>query len=119
MSEKIITLKTNGEFRRLYGRGKSYVHPLLVTYFLRNRTGIARIGITAGKKIGNAVARNRARRVIREAYRHILPDIAVAKNRGWDIVFVARAKTCRVKSTQIKGVMRKHLKEAGMLSGNK
>jgi len=118
MSEKIITLKTNGEFRRLYGRGRSYVHPLLVTYFLKNRTGIARIGITAGKKIGNAVARNRARRVIREAYRQILPDLALTRSRGWDIVFVARTRICTAKSTQVKGVMKKHFQEAGLLLNN-
>ena len=113
MAEKITTLKTNGDFRRLYARGKSYVHPVLVTYLLRNRAGINRIGITTSRKIGNAVTRNRARRVIKEAYRQLAPDLI--PGRGWDIVFVARTKTSEVKSTQIKGVMRRHFKEAFLM----
>ena len=113
MAEKIVTLKKNGDFRRLYARGKSYAHPVLVTYFLKNRAGIDRVGITASKKIGNAVVRNRARRVIKEAYRQLLPYLS--RERSYDIVFVARMRTCTSKSTQVREAMRKHFKEAGIL----
>ena len=52
----------------MYGRGKSYVHPHCVLYVAKNRAGaIARIGLTATKKVGHAVQRNRARRVMRAA----------------------------------------------------
>ncbi len=47
----------------------------------------SRLGITTTRKLGNAVTRNRARRVVREAYRthrELLP-------RGWDLVVVVRA----------------------------
>ncbi len=47
----------------------------------------AGVGFTATKKIGKAVARNRARRRLREAARHLMPRFASA---GWDYVFVAR-----------------------------
>ena len=50
-------LKLNSDFRRTYGRGKSAADPVLVTYALRNRYGVMRIGITTGKKLGNAVER--------------------------------------------------------------
>ena len=63
---KIQTLKTNSDFRRAYLRGKSYTNPALVSYVVKNNAGLCRIGITTSKKIGNAVQRNRARRVIRE-----------------------------------------------------
>ena len=108
---KIETLKLNKDFRRLYGRGKSFVHPVLVTYIMRNRTGCCRIGITTGKKVGNAVQRNRARRIILAAFREIFPAVSD----GYDIVFVARSKTPFVKSTDICKVLIKQLKEAGAI----
>ncbi len=108
---KIETLKLNKDFKRLYGRGKSFVHPVLVTYIMRNRTGYCRIGITTGKKVGNAVERNRARRVILAAFRQLLPEITG----GYDLVFVARSKTPFVKSTDICKVLERQLKEAGAI----
>lgn len=108
---KIETLKLNKDFKRLYGRGKSFVHPVLVTYVMRNRTGYCRVGITTGKKVGNAVQRNRARRVILAAYRELIPQISG----GYDLVFVARSKTPFVKSTDICKVLAKQLKEAGAI----
>lgn len=104
------TLKRNGEFRRLYGRGRSFVHPLLVTYVGRSRGGAIRIGVTTGKKIGNAVRRNRARRVIMAAFRACLPQVKP----GYDLVFVARTRTPGAKSTEIRAVMQRQLREAGL-----
>lgn len=46
-----------------------------------------RIGFTASKKIGNAVARNRAKRRLREIARKLLPSHG---RPGWDYVLVAR-----------------------------
>ncbi|HZK38558.1 MAG TPA: ribonuclease P protein component [Clostridia bacterium] len=108
---KITTLKQNRDFRRLYGRGKSHTHPALVTYVLKNRAGVCRIGITTGKKLGCAVERNRCRRIIKEAFRQNAPLCSG----GWDIVFVARHKTKRLKSTRIESIMREHLKASGII----
>lgn len=108
---QIETLKLNKDFRRLYGRGRSFVHPALVTYCMKNRAGNCRIGITTGKKVGNAVLRNRARRVILAAYRDLIPFI----DGNYDLVFVARAKTPFVKSTDIKKVLQKQLSEVGAI----
>ena len=58
------TLTKNKEFSRIYARGKSYVHPNLVLYVAKNRLGYTRIGLTATKKVGHAVQRNRARRIM-------------------------------------------------------
>jgi ribonuclease P protein component len=99
---KTDTLKTNSDFRRTYARGKAYTNPALVTYVLKNRAGICRMGITASKKIGNAVERNRARRVIRAA-----AEMLPTPSRGYDIVFVARTKTIYKKSTEIRLLMQK------------
>lgn len=61
-------LNRNNDFRRIYARGKVQAGPILVTYVCKNRAGRPGVGITVSKKVGKAVRRNRARRVIREAY---------------------------------------------------
>ena len=44
------TLNKNWQFNRVYGRGKSYVHPHCVLYVAKNRLGYTRIGLTARLK---------------------------------------------------------------------
>ena len=68
------------------------------------------MGITTSKKIGNAVERNRARRIIRAAFRDNLPYL---KN-GYVFVFVARFRTKHLKSTDISAIMSKQLSKAGV-----
>lgn len=104
----ILTLKENRDFHRLYKKGKSFLSPLLVTYILKNKSDNLRYGITTGKKIGNAVKRNRARRVIRAAFKECAPNL----KSGYDIVFVARGKTPFVKSTKVKSTMEYQFKKA-------
>ncbi len=110
LNEK-ITIKENKDFSKLYRKGKSFVSPVLVTYVLKNKTNNLRYGITTGKKIGNAIKRTRARRVIRAAYYELYPQL----KQGYDIVFVARGKTPYVKSQIICKAMKQHLKSAGVL----
>lgn len=107
----MISLNQNSDFRRVYNRGKSFVDPVLVTYVMPNRAGNIRVGITTSKKIGKAVVRNRARRVIRSAFLELYPKLS----RGYDIVFVARGKTPYRKSTEIEQVMTRHLSSAGVV----
>lgn len=111
MEEKIIPLTKNSDFRRAYARGKSYVSPVVVVYVLKNRVRARRVGITTSKKIGNAVQRNRSRRVIREAYRELAPSV----KKGYDLVLVARGRTPFVKSTEVARCLEKQLRAAGVL----
>ena len=104
------TLCENKDFRTLYYRGKSQVHAGLVTYVRPNRVGHPRIGITTGKKVGCAVQRSRARRVIREAFRPLFPLCG-----GYDIVCVARTRTPEMKSTTLAPVIHRHLQELGVI----
>ena len=109
-----LNLRLNKEFKRAYGRGKTFVDSAVVVYVLKTKRQQCRIGITTSKKLGCAVERNRARRVITAAFRACLPDIAV----GCDIVFVARTRILKRKSTQIAEVFRKALAEAGVCEEN-
>ncbi len=105
-------IKNNCDFRRIYGKGKSFQGPALVSYVMKNRAGICRMGITTSKKIGNAVERNRARRVIRAAYSMIEDKI----HGNYDFVFVARSKTKYIKSTQLAVLMLSQLEQAGVIN---
>ncbi len=109
-----VTLKSNSDFRRLYNRGISITDPALVIYYQKNRAGICRIGITTSKKIGNAVERNRSRRVLREAFRCVCPNVLPQ----YDIVLVARSKTKFVKSSRLAEIMLKKFGEQGMLKAD-
>ncbi|HIW53599.1 MAG TPA: ribonuclease P protein component [Candidatus Ruthenibacterium merdigallinarum] len=103
-------LTRNNEFARAYARGKSFVHPYVVLYVNKNRCGHTRVGLTATKKVGNAVARNRARRVLRAA----LFETLAADVGPYDIVVVARGVTPKLKSTKLVPVLRKLLAKAGL-----
>lgn len=109
--DRFTTICENYLYRRAYQKGKSYVSSGLVTYVLKNRVKKLRVGITTSKKIGNAVCRNRSRRVIREAVRQLGNAIPP----GYDLVFVARTRTHACKSTDIAKMMRRHLEEAGVI----
>ncbi len=112
---KRLTVKSSRRFRAVYKRGSACVSPELVTYVLKNRSDKKRYGITAAKKIGNAVTRNRARRIIRAAYFDMYDSIRP----GYDIIFTARRKTTYLKSTDIYPVMYEHLCSAGLIKENK
>lgn len=133
--KKITPICENRDFRRIYARGKSVVTPEVVIYYQKNnrlslnkedalKSGflspdgspyLVRVGITTGKKIGNAVKRNRSRRVIREAMREVLPYIRP----GYDFILVARGKTPFVKSTEVKSSIIKVLSARNLLVTDK
>lgn len=113
-----VVLKLNKEFRRAYYRGSYRANPILVTYLVRTNLGLVRYGITTGKKVGSAVSRNRARRIIRAAFFQVCSDYGWEETgTGLDFVFVAREKTPGVKSTDVyramSGQIRALLRESG------
>ena len=111
--QKYVSLNQNTDFQRTYYRGKSTARPALVVYAMKNRVGICRVGITTSKKIGNAVERNRSRRIIRAAYQSIFKQYTLKGN--YDIIFIARGKTKYLKSTQVEKAMLDCIKELGLV----
>ncbi len=103
-------LKQNWEFRRAYNRGVSLVAPTHVLYICRGKKDEIRLGITAGKKIGTAVGRNRAKRVITAAF----DACALHIPRGYDCVIVARTKILDAKSQAVAETVKKQLKHENL-----
>ena len=85
---RIVTLKKNYEFAKVFNKGKYYVGRCIIVYVLPNKLPSNRIGISVSKKAGNAVIRNKKKRLIRESYRHYENCIL----NGYDIVIAARAE---------------------------
>lgn len=97
-------LKDNKDFLSLYKKGRYIVSKYSVIYVKPNGRSFNRFGITAGKKIGNAVCRNRAKRLIRLAYRQSEIDMPI----GIDIVIVARSGILNIKSDEYCYYMKKY-----------
>lgn len=98
-------IKTNKEFSRAYKKGRFCVCDSVCVYYLKNSSPYNKLGITTPKKLGNAVIRNRARRIIRAAYRECEQYIPL----GYDLVVVARNGIIDKKSTDIKRFFLKRL----------
>ena len=104
-------LKLNSEFRRIYGRGKSLVTPAFVAYAFKGRGDKVRLGITVTKKIGGAVERNRAKRVLTAAFSQVAGNIAS----GWEFVRVARSRILKVKSQDVALLLKDFLLKEGIV----
>ncbi|MBM2833217.1 MAG: rnpA [Candidatus Brocadiaceae bacterium] len=57
------------EFERVFNEGKVFVNNKVVLYVIPNDSLHSRLGLVVSKKVGNAPRRNRAKRLLREAYR--------------------------------------------------
>jgi ribonuclease P protein component len=94
------------EYKEVITRGKILVGKRFKAYLLVNGTQDRKAGFIAGRSVGGACDRNRARRLLREAYRLLKPSSAP---RGFRAVFVAsrgivKAGLCEVE-TDMKGML--------------
>ena len=80
-------LKQRKDFLRLAHAKRVHSTSFVLQARDRGDAQVLRVGFTCSKKVGNAVARNRAKRRLREAARAILPAMG---HDGWDYVLVGR-----------------------------
>lgn len=112
---KTIPVKKNYEFHRVFRKGKYFAGKFIILYALKNYHGKSRLGITASKKVGKSVKRNRLRRLIKENYR--LYENFVKE--GYDLVFVARNSLSTPDFYDIKKEMKFLLKKLNVFDQEK
>ena len=91
--KKRYRLTARSDFQRLLSARRLYSGQNLVGFAAVGRTAISRVGVTTSRQIRGAVARNRARRRLREAVRlTLLRDGSIASGPGitFDVVLIAR-----------------------------
>lgn len=107
-----LRLRNREDFSRVYRRGKSFANSQFVVYWSRQPAATPfRMGVSASKKIGNAVVRNRMRRVVKEIVRlqadRIVPQI--------DFVLIVRKPAVGLKHKELERSVFHVLKKAGLL----
>lgn len=100
-----VAMKNDRDFRRCYTKGKFVSDSTVTAYYLPNKMSVNRLGLTSSKKLGNAVVRNRARRIMKAGYRLNEERFPI----GYDIVLVARGDILGKKSTDVENFITKRL----------
>ena len=84
--QRKFRLARSEDFKRVRRSGKSYAHPLIVLIVQVHDQPRLKVGVTAGRTVGTAVYRNRAKRLLREAMRPLIPTVKP----GFDLILIAR-----------------------------
>lgn len=124
---KQLAIRENHLYKKAYNRGIKASRGAVCIYVLKDRHAhiiqkanpqkvkMNRVGISASKKIGGAVARNRAKRVVREAYRLLEEQFVLKK--GWLVVIVCRKEATVLKMQDVKRDMQFCLEKTGLIVG--
>lgn len=111
----MLRLRSTTDFERVRRDGRSYAHPLVVLVACRQTPEAqtaARCGFTAGRAVGGAVRRNRAKRLMREAARALAGQLAP----GWDLILIARAPLVTRSMSEVQDAVRQLLRKAHVLT---
>jgi ribonuclease P protein component len=98
------------EFAALIQHGRMLTQGPLILRALRHDSGKARFGFAVGKRVGNAVVRNRTKRRLREILRHLPVD------QGWDILVSARPGAASADYHALRRVIISLLQRGGVLT---
>lgn len=104
-------LTSSIDIQRVRRNGTSFAHPLLVLYLLRRGQGGTQFAVSAGRSVGKAVQRNRAKRLIRAALQELIPRI----KDGWNIVIVARKPLASANCQDAKKALESLFEKANLL----
>ncbi|MBD8071236.1 ribonuclease P protein component [Bacillus sp. PS06] len=111
--KKEYRIKKNKEFQDVFQHGKSTANRQFVVYVLEKQdVNHFRIGLSVSKKIGNAVVRNRIKRLIRQFFLEHKDVVDQHK----DYVIIARKPVAEMDYVEVKGSLQHVLKRAKVLS---
>lgn len=108
-------LRHRASFQRIYDQGTSYPGSLIVLFVLQSPDLERRAGFVAGRRVGGAVVRNRARRLLREAYRRHKRQVPAE---GAQVVLVARRGCGEAAYVDVERDLIRLLARAGFVPGN-
>jgi ribonuclease P protein component len=107
-------LTNSQDVQRVRGSGKTFAHPLAVLVTRRNDLDCSRFAVAAGRGLGGAVRRNRAKRRLRAVLRSLTPQIVP----GWDVVLLARETTPSADWPELQHAVMGLCRRAGLLTEN-
>lgn len=113
MLKKAQRLRKGDEIRKVLDKGRGFEENLFKVFMRPSEKSLPRLGILASRRVGNAVQRNRIKRLFREAFRSIAGEI----KGGVDIVILPRAKSRLAPLEETKGKLRRIFEEARILKG--
>jgi ribonuclease P protein component len=99
-------VRRRAEFQQIYEQGARIRGRFSTLFLLPNKLSIGRVGIAATRKLGGAVQRNRAKRLIREVFRH--NNIAA----GFDVVVVPKRELLDASLTALEAEYRHNLERS-------
>lgn len=109
--KKPHVLRKQEDFNRLYRKGISCGSFHLILFYRKNDLSYNRKAFLASKKVGNSVCRNRARRLMKEAFRkkeEMLPS-------GYDFLLIARRNIVEAKCENVERSLQRALERAGFI----
>lgn len=104
-------LKSEADVQRVWQQGATWAHPLIILRSRANGMNQSRVAFVVSKKVGGAVARNRAKRLMREAIRVKFMDTV----QGYDLVLIGRNPIVEASLREIAAALDELLRRAKLL----
>lgn len=111
MLQKRFRLRHSADLQHVRQLGQSWRHPLVVLLVQGNDKPVSRFAFVAGKRTGNAVTRNRVKRLLREAIRQQLTEVEA----GWDCMLIARNPSAGASYMEVETAVTQLLTRANLL----